>query len=315
MKKLLCALLSLALAAAAFTGCSDKQSGEEKSASKNEGTVSDSEVTPNSTSDFVYREESGEITITGYKGSAVTVNIPSEIEGKPVVSIGEYAFDGYEKPDENNTTGKHYKPNNINSIVSVHIPSSVKTIEKGAFTNCYSMTELSFAEGVETICEGAFACCDALKGTALPDSLLKLDSYAFFECFSLQNISFGGNLQSVGEYAFYDCNELLSVAFPASLKSIGMGCFAGCDYLSEVSLKEGLASVDEKAFFACSSLTETELPESLTSIGSYAFGYTLDNSDSSDNSKEIPVEGFVIKGKKGSEAEKYAESGKLTFKS
>jgi hypothetical protein len=41
--------------------------------------------------DFVYEARNGEVTITGYTGSAKNVTIPSRINNLPVTAIGEGA--------------------------------------------------------------------------------------------------------------------------------------------------------------------------------------------------------------------------------
>ena len=132
MKKILCSILALALVSCTFCGC-EKNTEDVQSSDIN--IVADKDVTPNDSSEFVFGEKDGGIIIKGYKGNSVTVNIPPEINGKPVTAIGEYAFDGFEENDGSVQNGKSYKDNNINTITSIHIPGSVKTIEKGAFAN------------------------------------------------------------------------------------------------------------------------------------------------------------------------------------
>lgn len=263
MKRLLCLLLSAAMFSCVLSGCSrtdDQQSG----------IVSDKDVIPNEISDFVYSETEDGIKITGYKGSSTEVNIPSEINGKPVYSIGEYAFDGYEEPDEDSSDGKAYKTNNINSIISVHIPSSVKTLEKGAFTNCYSLQELTFSEGAEKISEGAFACCDSLLSVSLPNSVKTIESYAFFECYSIESVSFGKNVETIGDYAFYSCNVLRSAELPESVKELGTGTFAACERLTEITLSKSLTEIPENCFTG-SGLNSITIPEGIKTIAPYAF--------------------------------------------
>ena len=43
-------------------------------------------------SGFVAVENSGQITITGYNGTATSIVIPDEVNGMPIVAIGDGAF-------------------------------------------------------------------------------------------------------------------------------------------------------------------------------------------------------------------------------
>ena len=58
------------------------------------------------------------VEITAYNGGASNLSVPSSIGGKTVVSIGEEAFDGN------------------HSIMSVTLPSTIKSIGTCAFFNC-----------------------------------------------------------------------------------------------------------------------------------------------------------------------------------
>ncbi|NLM87104.1 MAG: leucine-rich repeat protein [Clostridiales bacterium] len=84
-------------------------------------------------SDFSYSINEGQVFITGYKGTGGDVVIPSEIEGLPVVSIGQTAF-----------------LDNL-KVQSVWIPRSVRRIEFGAFSGCSNLNSISFAYGLTSI--------------------------------------------------------------------------------------------------------------------------------------------------------------------
>ena len=66
----------------------------------------------------------GEIHITGYIGDSPTVNIPDQIDSKPVTSIAALAF--------KNQTG----------LKSIALPYSIREINTGAFENCSSLSSL-----------------------------------------------------------------------------------------------------------------------------------------------------------------------------
>lgn len=109
-------------------------------------------VTAFAQGDFTYTETDGEITITDYTGTAAALEIPAEIDGKPVTAIGSYAF--REK-----------------SITSVVIPESVNTIGNYAFNGCADLSSVEFAENskLETIEMSAFQSCASLKSFVIPE--------------------------------------------------------------------------------------------------------------------------------------------------
>jgi len=80
-------------------------------------------------SDFLWVENNGEITITGYVGERTDVRIPRRINGMPVVSIGEGAFDG-------------------NRLTSVSIPNSVSHIGYRAFFD-NRLTSITLPQNVD----------------------------------------------------------------------------------------------------------------------------------------------------------------------
>ena len=90
--------------------------------------------------EFVYVKENGGITITKYIGNKISVQIPNNIEGLPVLKIGENAFAE-------------------SKVKNVTLPSNCKEIEWFAFYGCYALTTVYINDSVKVIGYGAFDSC------------------------------------------------------------------------------------------------------------------------------------------------------------
>ncbi len=268
MKKIIALISALTIVASCFWGCNKEQKENQNKTPESSTPALAEPVEENSASDFAYKINDDEVTIIGYKGSSTTVNIPKEIEGKKVTVIGEKAFDGYEDPVDDTS---FFKPNNINSITDIHIPSSVKRLETGAFTNCYSLKSVTLNEGLEFIGEGAFACCDQLTSIKIPDSVKTIESFAFYECYMLHEMYIGNSVETIGDYAAYNCYQLHDLQIPNSVKSLGKGCFAGCSNMAELNIPASVTSIPDFAFSQNYSLNKVEIADSVVSIGESAF--------------------------------------------
>ena len=192
--------------------------------------------------DFTYSEEGGMVTITRYTGGGGAVVIPAVIDSKPVVSIGESAFQ------------------NCADLTSVIIPSGVTSIGNLAFAHCFGLTSVSIPNSVTSIGDFAFF-FSALTSVILPDSVISIGTSAFGQCDGLTSINMPNSVTSVGAYAFSNCSGLTSVTIPDSVTSIGGLAFEQCSGLISVSIPASVASIGTLAFGFCSSLTSIIVDE------------------------------------------------------
>ena len=108
---------------------------------------------------FTYEISNGEVTITGYKGSAEEVEIPREFEGKPVVAIGEQAF--YPQGSGVPTRHRHNRAN----VKKVVIPDILQTVGEMAFLGCNALREVVIPNSVTEIGARAFLTSVAITFT------------------------------------------------------------------------------------------------------------------------------------------------------
>ena len=147
------------------------------------------------TSKFDFDQTTG--TITKYVESDTVVVIPSKINGVPVETIGNTAFQN-------------------SAVTSVTIPDSVTAIYSGAFANCFQLTNISIPNSVTYIGYSAFSDCTSLKSITLPSSLSSISEALFFGCSQLTTIHIPVSVTSIGNNAFADCPSLMTVTYPGS---------------------------------------------------------------------------------------------------
>ena len=170
--------------------------------------------------DFSYSlDESGDATITGYRGAGGDVEIPETLDNHPVVTIGGGAF------------------RSTSNITSVTIPSSVTTIGGNAFWSC-SLTSVDIPSSVTTIGEHAFQ-SSGLTSVAIPSSVTSIGERAFDSCHSLTSIEILPGVTTIGAYAFNCCETCTSVTLPSTVTTIGYDAFNSLPSASSVVYYNG----------------------------------------------------------------------------
>ena len=128
----------------------------------------------NLSGDMVYQASDDAATLVRYFGADSKVDIPAELGGKPVTSIGDYAF--------------VY----CSGLTKVTIPKSVSSIGVGAFGACSNLTKVIIAEGVTSIKDRAFEGCSSLTEVTIPKSVTSIGKMAFYQCEALATVYYGG---------------------------------------------------------------------------------------------------------------------------
>ena len=157
------------------------------------------------------------------------------------------------------------------SLQSITIPNSVTSIGKEAFSCCESLQSITIPNSVKSIGNYAFRNCESLQSVTIPNSVTKIGNEAFWGCDSLQSVTIPNSVTSIGNKAFNDCKSLQSITIPNSVKSIGDGAFRECDSLQSITIPNSVTSIGEGAFSTCVSLQSVTIPNSVKSIGNYAF--------------------------------------------
>ncbi len=194
------------------------------------------------------------------------------------------------------------RKSDINQII---INSGVTGIGNGAFYACTNVKSVTIPDGVTRIGRFAFESCSKLESIAIPDSVTRIGRFAFWDCSKLESIAIPDSVTTISNGAFSSCG-LKNITIPDSVTSIGISAFAYCKSLESVSIPDSVKGIGNLAFDGCTSLKSITVPGRVKTIGEKAFGYYYDNGYKK-------VDGFTIKGHKGTAVQTYANENGFDF--
>ena len=280
--------------------------------------------------EFTYTVENNTVKITGYTGTGTDVVIPSFIDGLPVTSIGESAFEG-------NTT-----------ITTINVPGTLKRTENRAFYNCNKLnavyitdlvawcaiehyandsnplyyarnlyingelaTDIVIPEGVTKINDYAFYWGTSIKSVTIPKTVTAIGYSAFHNCKlsnlyidNLEawcNVNFSGdaaNPMYYTENTYIDGKLATKIVIPDTVTKLKRCSFYGCKTLVSVTIPSSVTSIEYAAFYNCTRLSSITIDDSVTNIEGYAFNGTAyyNNTNNWDNNV-LYIDNHLIKAK------------------
>ncbi len=168
---------------------------------------------------FDYSVKDGEVTITGFKGSMVSVRTPDVIDGLPVVAIADYAFENFGSGMLQEITVteniRHIGEGafaNASSLI-IHVEAKPEYIGPKAFLNCERLERIELGRGLTEISFEAFSGCTGLREVILSDTVEKIAENAFELCSALETVVAHESLEVVEDSAFVDCDALRAVCY------------------------------------------------------------------------------------------------------
>ena len=220
------------------------------------------------------------IKITGLSSTGVqavkseeSMYIPSKLDGKPVVAIGDQSLCivdliGYFKQviiSEGITFIGHSAFHGLSNLTSVTLPDSLTFLGDGCFADT-NLSDIVIPGSVKIGGDGAFDACQNLKSITLKDGMEEIGSKMFRNNSSLTRIAWPeSSLKRIDSQAFAYCTSLQEVSLPSSVMELGSGVFQGCTALKKLTLSADLVIMGENAIPDQEDL-KIVVPEELTDI-------------------------------------------------
>ena len=219
-------------------------------------------------------------------------------------------------------------------IKTIHLPDGLLTIGTGAFDDCEELNNVVIPDSVKKIGQYAFNDTFSLDTISLPDTAIDIREKAFLNSAYQRNFDnwddrvlyIGKHLimvspnkegiykvrddtVTIAEGAARKCEKLTEVTIPDSVRRLGRFAFSDCYDLSSVTIGKGITTIDNWTFENCIAMKSMTIPQTVTTLGNFSVGYYFD----ADESSYTVLDDFVIRGKSGSAAERYAKTNQLTF--
>lgn len=186
------------------------------------------------------------------------------------------------------------------------IPSSVISIEKGAFSSCDDLTKITIPGSVKYIKESALQACKSLTSVTIPEGVISIGRNVFTMCTGLTSLSIPSTVSSIEIQAFTYCGSLniyvddnnryyssfdgvllnkekteiieytKDKSTPNYTVPYGVTSFAWLSFdtrtdLTSISFPDSVKTIDYGTFWNCSKLKTVTLSDSVNIIEDSAF--------------------------------------------
>ena len=247
-------------------------------------------------SPFEYIEQGDGLYITGYRlYNQKSLEIPSEINGKPVVGVLSLnaAFESITIPDSVETIGESAL-NNIYGLKTVVLGKGVKYLDITMFAYCSQLERITVSAENPYYCDldgvvynkdkNTLVVYPLAKGNSytVPATVTNIDllnnpiyaflNYSFTED-SKQFVTVDGVTYNADKTKILSCSKEKTgdYVMPDSVTEIAEYAFNECAKLETVKISNGVTSIAYATFADCSALSQIELPSNLVTLADYAF--------------------------------------------
>lgn len=169
------------------------------------------------------------LRITAYTGfDEGRIVVPAEIDGHPVVCIGENAF------------------KNV-SASEICLPQSIVAILTNAFDSCRNLKEMKLPDNLAYLGDYCFS-NSGIASIVFPDSLNYVSVGCCLGCQNLTNVVLSAKTKTIYDSAFLNCSRLRNIVLPQTLKEICKHSFSGTS-LSVLVVPSSVSTVNKECFY------------------------------------------------------------------
>ena len=184
----------------------------------------------------------GTIELSGINDTSLEImDIPGEVDGYKVTSIGHFAF------------------GNCSSVLTVVIPEGITAVDGHAFANAFNLESVTIPKSLVSIGSSAFRSKKLTDIKVAPDHpVYTVENEALIDKRTKTLVCFLGR-ELTGTY----------VVAPG-IKKIGSAAFE-FGRMSSITIPDSVTCIEGRAFENCVSLESINIPDSVTEIASSAF--------------------------------------------
>ena len=247
----------------------------------------------------------GGVIITGYKGETQisSLEIPGEIDGKPVIGVADLGYLYIEElvlPDSVVTLGDQLFPT-LPDLKTIHLGAGIdnftpQMIEENSWLEAIVVDEnhpryatkdgVLYSKGYSQLIAVPLSITELeIPKTCTDCGVLDLMMYASLsvkyeeghpDFVTVDGVTYTKDMKTV-----VTCDKAKEGVYhmPPSVETIKPKAFLDCDGLTEVSVSDKVTEIVYAAFAGCKSLTTVTLPEQLKTIGEYSFAETYELSN------------------------------------
>ena len=244
-------LLAIFVSAVLLCGCAGNNNSDKSdsvsSKERSSDTISENKETTPQDFTYVHNNDDTGIVILSYEGNDERVQFPDEIDGLPVVMLGNDTTSSmnmiFTDTDVVAAVKEISLPDSLQfvpdisgfeKLEKINIPGNARSVH--SINYCPELKTLSFSDDIKIF--GSFINDTSLVSCELPKSLGEINDQMFRSCISLRSLIIPENVTKIGQCAFYDCTGLEEINIPDSVVFIANSAFVNCDDLT-VSCSSG----------------------------------------------------------------------------